>query len=109
MVAEANMPSDPVITADSSDKISPNRFSVRITSKGRGSVTKCMAQESTYMCSSLTSVYSRATRLTTSRQSCEVSSTLALSTDVSCDVDGGIPGRQCGQCAQFLLSNSAWY
>ncbi len=49
------MPSDPLSTPASSERMSPNRFSVSTTSKLVGSVTMRMAQESTYMCSSFTS------------------------------------------------------
>ncbi len=41
------MPSEPVSTAASSDKMSPNMFSVTITSKLVGAVTRRMAHEST--------------------------------------------------------------
>ena len=41
------IPNDPEITAASSDKISPNRFSVRITSNRRGFVMMCIAAAST--------------------------------------------------------------
>ena len=43
----ASIPNDPVMTAASSLRISPNKFSVRMTSKRRGSIIKCMAQAST--------------------------------------------------------------
>ena len=40
-------PSDPLITAASSDRMSPKRFSVRTTSYRAGVVTSCMENEST--------------------------------------------------------------
>ena len=67
----------------SSDKMSPNMFSVRITSNCFGSLTNCMAQLSTSICSSVTSGYSFATSSTTFLQSLEASSTFALSTLVT--------------------------
>src|SRR5256885_16718263 len=63
--------------------MSPNIFSVSKTSKSAGRDTSSMATESTYMCDSLTSEYSFATRVTTSRHRREQSSTLALSTEVT--------------------------
>ncbi|MNI74483.1 hypothetical protein D3C73_1305690 [compost metagenome] len=74
------MPIEPVSMAASSDRMSPNRLPVTITSNWRGLRTNCIAALSTYMCDSSTSGYSRATSMTMSRQNCEVSSTLALST-----------------------------
>ena len=81
--AEGSMPSEPVSIAASSVRMSPNMFSVTITSKSAGRETSCIAALSTSRWSSSTSGYSPATPLTTSRQSREVSSTLALSTDVT--------------------------
>jgi hypothetical protein len=49
------MPSEPVSIADSSERMSPNMFSVRITSNLDGSATSCMAALSTSMWSSSTS------------------------------------------------------
>ncbi len=66
-----------------SDKMSPNRLPVTITSNWPGFFTSCIAALSTYMWVSSTSGYSLATSITTSRHSCEVSSTLALSTEQS--------------------------
>src|SRR5438045_6906066 len=39
-LAEPSKPIDPPITESSSERMSPNRFSVRITSKRRGLVTR---------------------------------------------------------------------
>ena len=63
--------------------MSPNMFSVSTTSSDAGSLTRRIAAVSTYVCSSRMSGYSRATSVTVSRQSCDTSSTLALSTDVT--------------------------
>ncbi len=81
--AEGNMPSEPAITAASSDRMSPNRFSVTITSKLAGHLARAMAAESTSRCSRLTSGKSAWTSSVTLRHSREVASTLALSTWVS--------------------------
>src|SRR3954467_6602233 len=79
--ALGSLPSEPVSIADSSLRMSPNMLSVRITSKCVGAATSCIAALSTSTCSSAASGNSSAwTRLTVSRQSREVSSTLALST-----------------------------
>ena len=43
------MPTDPVIMLASSDRISPNMFSVSSTSNWEGSRTICIAQLSTSM------------------------------------------------------------
>ena len=58
--ADGSMPMEPVICEASSERMSPNMFSVRITSKRAGSRTSCMAALSTYMWSSSTSAYSAA-------------------------------------------------
>ena len=58
--ADGSMPIDPASTAPSSLRISPNMFSVSITSKRVGFSTSCMAQLSTSMWSSATSGNSRA-------------------------------------------------
>ena len=63
--------------------MSPNMFSVTITSNCSGVRTSCMAALSTSMSSISTSGYSRATSWTTRRHMRDVSSTFALSTDVS--------------------------
>ena len=54
-LAEDNIPIEPVTILASSDKMSPNMFSVRITSNCLGSLTNCMAQLSTNICSNSTS------------------------------------------------------
>ena len=59
-------------------------FSVSSTSKSRGRLSRCMAAESTSMCSMLTSGYSRLiTYSLTSRHRREVSSTLDLSIETT--------------------------
>ena len=78
------MPIEPVSMAASSERMSPNMFSVTITSKWVGAETSCMAALSTSTCSSSTWENSLAcSSLTTWRHSLEVSSTLALSTLVT--------------------------
>ena len=80
--ALGSMPIEPAIIAASSLRMSPNRFSVTTTSNARGLRTSCIAHESTSWCVSCTSGNSsRTTRSATRRQSFEVSSTLALSTE----------------------------
>ena len=70
--------------AASSLRMSPNMFSVRITSKWRGATTSFIAHESTSWCSSSTlGNSSECTRVTTSRHSRLVSSTFILSTEVT--------------------------
>ena len=82
--ALGSMPSEPVSMAASSLRMSPNRFSVTITSKSAGRETSCIAALSTSRWSSGTSGNSSAcTRVTVSRHRREVSSTLALSTLVT--------------------------
>ena len=82
--AEGSRPIDPASIDASSVRMSPNMFSVTITSKSRGRRSRCMAAASTNMCSKLTSGNSAGSmRSTTERHSREVSSTLALSTEVS--------------------------
>ena len=82
--ALGSIPSEPVSMAASSLRMSPNRFSVTITSKSAGRDTSCMAALSTSRWSSGTSGNSSArTRVTVSRHSREVSRTLALSTLVT--------------------------
>ena len=82
--AEASMPSEPVICAASSERISPNMFSVTTTSKSAGRLMSCIAVLSTSRSSSSTSGYSSSwTRWTISRHMREVSSTLRLSTLVT--------------------------
>ena len=81
--ADGSMPIEPARTEPSSLRMSPKRFSVTTTSKAVGRSRSCIAQLSTSMCSSSMSGYSAASWVTTRRQSCEFSSTLALSTEVS--------------------------
>jgi hypothetical protein len=64
----------------SSDRMSPNMFSVTMTSNWAGSRINCIAELSTSWSMSSTSGYSTATRCTTSRHRRDVSSTFALST-----------------------------
>ena len=56
--AEGSMPSEPVSIAATSDRMSPNRLSVTITSNCLGWRTSCMAQLSASTCSSSTSANS---------------------------------------------------
>ena len=83
-LAEANMPSEPVICAASAERMSPNMFSVTTTSKSAGRLISCMAVLSTNRSSICTSGYSSSPmRCTISRHMRLVSSTLALSTLVT--------------------------
>src|ERR1039458_2339720 len=68
MLAEASRPSEPTTPPASSDRMSPNRFSVRMTSNSVGLRTSVIAAESTYMWESWTSEKPPPTRVTTSRQ-----------------------------------------
>ena len=61
-LAEGSIPSEPVSIAASSLRMSPNRFSVTITSKSAGRETSCIAALSTSRCSSSTSACSLARR-----------------------------------------------
>ncbi len=82
--ALGSRPSEPASIEASSVRMSPNMFSVTITSYSRGFASRCIAIESTSWCSRVTSGNSsRARRSVVSRHSREVSSTLALSTEVS--------------------------
>ena len=54
-LAELSIPMEPVIMLASSERMSPNMFSVRITSNCAGSFTSCIAQLSTNICSRATS------------------------------------------------------
>ena len=58
-------------------------FSVRMTSKLAGASASFIAHESTSWWVSVTSGYDLPTSVTTARQSCDTSSTFALSTDTS--------------------------
>ena len=51
--ADGSMPSEPASTDASSDRMSPNRFSVTMTSKSAGRRISSIAHESTSWCSSL--------------------------------------------------------
>ena len=81
--ALGSMPIEPVIMLASSERISPNIFSVRITSNWAGLLTSCMAQLSTSISSTVTSGYSFESACTTCLQSLDVSRTFALSTLVT--------------------------
>ena len=82
--ADASNPIDPASIDASSVRMSPNIFSVTITSNSFGERNNRIAHVSTSMCSSSTSGNSsRITRSVTLRHSRDVSSTLALSTDVT--------------------------
>mmetsp|Transcript_4277 Transcript_4277/g.11954 ORF Transcript_4277/g.11954 Transcript_4277/m.11954 type:complete len:245 (-) Transcript_4277:458-1192(-) len=82
--AEGSRPSDPGSMEASSVRISPNIFSVTITSKCLGSRSICIAAASTSMCSNCTSGNSsRITRSAVRRHSRDVASTLFLSTLVT--------------------------
>ena len=80
---EGIMPMEPVIMEASSEMMSPNMFSVTMTSNWLGSFTTCMAQLSTNISLYSTSGYSACRRCMTARQRRLVSSTLALSTQQS--------------------------
>ena len=82
--AEGSRPIEPASMEASSVRMSPNMFSVTMTSKSAGRRIRNMAQASTRMCSSLMCGNSFFTSCSvTDRHSREVSSTLALSTEVS--------------------------
>ena len=82
-VADGSRPSEPATTAASSLRMSPKRLSVTTTSKSVGAIARRMANASTYMWCSVTSGYSRPTAVTACRHTRDVSSTLALSTEVT--------------------------
>jgi len=75
------MPMEPVIMEASSERMSPNMFSVTMTSNCAGFFTICIAQLSTSISVSSTSVYSSAKRCMTFFQRRLVSSTLLFSTE----------------------------
>src|SRR5258708_5453185 len=82
--ADGSMPIDPASIDASSVRMSPNMFSVTMTSKSAGLRIRCIAQASTSMCDSARSGNSAfTTRSVTSRHSRDVSRTFALSTEVS--------------------------
>ena len=96
-LAEASSPIDPAIIAASSERMSPNMFSVSTTSKAAGFEISCIAALSTSRCSSRTSGWSRATCSTVSRHRREVSRMFALSTEVTrprLDGDAAIPNAR---------------
>ena len=83
-LAEGSIPSEPVSIADSSLRMSPNMFSVTITSKRGGSRDQLHRGVVDQQVVELDVGRSRRRRRSTiSRQSREVSSTLALSTEVT--------------------------
>ena len=82
-LADGASPRPPVIAAARSERMSPNMFSVTSTSNCSGAIASCIAALSTSMCSTCTSGYSGASSSTTRRHMRDVSSTFALSTDVS--------------------------
>jgi len=84
MLADESIPSEPLMTLASSVRMSPNMFSVTITSKSVGRRMICIAALSTNMKSTVTSGYSQAVRWAVSRHMRDVSNTLALSTTVRC-------------------------
>ena len=94
--AEGSIPIDPVSMAAASDRMSPNTLPVTMTSNCVGLRISIIEAASIYRCDSSTSGYSRPTSITTSRQSCMVSSTFDLSTEHS------LPRRPCAAL------NPAW-
>ena len=58
--AEGSIPSEPVMTEASSVSMSPNMFSVTMTSKRLGNCTSCMAALSTNIYSVVMSAFSLA-------------------------------------------------
>ena len=82
--ADGSIPRLPASTAASSDRMSPNRFSVTMTSKSAGRRTSSIAHESTSWWLSLTSGNSAATSSATVRHRRDVARTFALSTWVTC-------------------------
>src|SRR5712691_1568562 len=82
-LADGISPIEPTRPAAASLKMSPNIFELRITSNCDGLSVNCIAALSTYMCSSFTAGYTALIAVTVRRQSCELVSTLALSTEQS--------------------------
>ena len=76
-------PMEPVIWLASSERMSPNMLLVTTTSNWLGRRTSCMAALSTSMSLSCTSGYSSPMRCTVSRHRREVSSTFALSMEIT--------------------------
>ena len=81
--ADGSMPIEPVSIAAASDRMSPKMLLVTMTSNCLGARISSIAAASTKRWVSSTSGYCAPTRVTTSRQSCITSSTLALSTEQS--------------------------
>src|SRR4029077_5382139 len=82
-LAEGIRPMEPTKAAAASLKMSPNMFEVSITSNWDGRNVSCMAALSTYMCSSFTDEKTVLIAVTVRRQSWELVSTFALSTEQS--------------------------
>ena len=80
---EANKPIEPPITLASSEIISPNKFSVRITSNCFGFKIICIAALSTNKYSNATSLYFFEISVTVFLHKRDVSKTLALSIKVT--------------------------
>src|SRR5258708_10391991 len=74
-------PIDPAKAVAASLKMPQNILAVRIPSNGDGRSVSCIAALSTYMCSSRIPGYAALMAATVRRQSCELASTLALSTE----------------------------
>ena len=81
--AEGSIPREPVISAISSERMSPNIFSVAITEKHPGLRTSCIAIESTRAWLSFISGSCSPLAVKIFLQSRELSRTLALSTETS--------------------------
>src|SRR6266852_7593985 len=80
-LAEGMTPMEPARAAAASLKMSPNILVVSMTSNCEGRRVSCMAALSTYMCSRRMPGYAALIAVTVVRQSCELASTLALSTE----------------------------
>src|SRR5579864_5386227 len=80
-LAEGITPIEPTRAAAASLRMSPNILVVRMTSNCEGRSVSCMAALSTYMWSKRISGYAALISVTVRRQSCELASTLALSTE----------------------------
>ena len=81
--ADGSIPSEPASTPASSDRMSPNRFSVTRTSNQAGCLIRSIAHESTSWWPTSTSGYSGRSSSTIVRHSRDVARTFALSTLVS--------------------------
>ena len=101
-LADGASPRPPVTAAARSLRMSPNMFSVTITSNCSGVVAICIAALSTSMCSTLTSGNSGAISFTTRRHIRDVSRTFALSMDVSA------PRRDCARANALRATRSTW-